>query len=159
MSVADSFAKLIDKIQPTELEIERTVHHGKQIKNRLDESYNLRKLFFAGSFPRQTYIRGSSDIDIFAVFSRDDLRCGDRYVSSSTALVNLKTDLEVRYPSSLVYRDVHAIVIEFSDGTKVDIVPSRFHDMTQMNRPHPNPLKGHCKTSHGKLGKLQYASG
>ena len=135
MSVSDSFAKLVDKIQPSEREVERTAQHAKQIRTRLEQSYNLRKLFSAGSFPRQTFVHGSSDIDLFAVFSRDDLRCGERYVNSSTALSNLKQDLEGRYPSSAVYRDVHAVVVEFSDAVKVDVVPSRFHGMTHVNRP------------------------
>jgi len=135
MSVSDSFAKLIDRIQPTEVEIQKTVQHSKQIRTRLEQSYNLRKLVAVGSFPRQTYVHGLSDLDLFAVFARDDLRCGDRYVHSSRALENLKQDLEGRYPSSAVYRDVHAIVIEFSDGVKVDVVPSRFHGMTQGNWP------------------------
>ena len=135
MSVSASFSTLINRIQPTEVEIQNAVQHAKQIKTRLEQSYNLRKLFSAGSFPRQTYIHSSSDLDLFAVFSRDDLRCGDRYVSSSTALENLRQDLEARCPSSSVYRDVHAIVVAFSDGVKVDVVPTRFHQMTQKNWP------------------------
>jgi Second Messenger Oligonucleotide or Dinucleotide Synthetase domain len=135
MSVSDSFAKLISQIQPTDVEIQRAVQHSKQIRTRLEQSYNLRKLFAVGSFPRRTYVRRSSDIGLFAIFARDDLRCGDRYVHSSRALENLKQDLEGRYPSSAVYRDVHAIVIQFSDGVNVDVVPSRFHGMTQANRP------------------------
>src|SRR5690348_12199485 len=65
MSVSDSFAKLIDRIQPTQVAIQNAVQHAKQIKTRLEQSYNLRKLFFVGSFPRQTYVRSSSDIDFF----------------------------------------------------------------------------------------------
>jgi hypothetical protein len=135
MSVSVSFSKLIDRIQPTQVEIQNAVQHGKQIKTRLEQSYNLRKLFSAGSFPRQTYIHSSSDIDFFAVFARDDLRWGDSYVQSSTALDNLRRDLEARYPASTIYRDVHAIVVSFSDGVKVDVVPTTFHGMTQKNWP------------------------
>jgi hypothetical protein len=135
MNISDSFAKLIDRIQPTEVEIQRAVQHSRHIRTRLEQSHNLRKLFSAGSFPRRTYVRGSSDIDLFAVFSRDDLRCGERYVNSTTALDNLKQELQGRYPSSMVYRDVHAIAIQFSDGVNVDVVPVRFQGMTQTNRP------------------------
>ena len=135
MSVSASFSKLIDRIQPTQVEIQNAVQHAKQIKTRLEQSYNLKKLFSAGSFPRQTYIHSSSDIDYFAVFARDDMRWGDSYVRSSTALDNLRRDLEARYPASRVYRDVHAIVVSFSDGVKVDVVPTTFHGMTQENWP------------------------
>lgn len=135
MSVSGSFSKLIDRIQPTQVEIQNAVQHAKQIKTRLEQSYNLRKLFSAGSFPRQTYIHSSSDIDLFAVFARDDMRWGDSYVRSSTALDNLRRDLEARYPASTVYRDVHAVVVSFSDGVEVDVVPAAFHGMTAKNWP------------------------
>lgn len=135
MSVSASFSKLIDRIQPTQTEIQNAVQHAKQIKTRLEQSYNLKKLFSGGSFPRQTYIHSSSDIDIFAVFARDDIRWGDGYVRSSTALDNLRRDLEARYPASTVHRDVHAIVVSFSDGVKVDVVPTAFHGMTARNWP------------------------
>lgn len=135
MSVSTSFSKLIDRVQPTEVEIQNAVQHSKQIKTRLEQSYNLKKLFSAGSFPRQTYIHSSSDLDLFAVFARDDMRWGDSYVRSSTALDKLRRDLEARYPASAVYRDVHAIVVSFSDGVKVDVVPSTFHKVAQNNWP------------------------
>lgn len=135
MGISDSFAKLIDRVQPTEIAIQNTVQHAKQIKTRLEQSYNLRKLFSAGSFPRQTYVHGSSDLDLFAVFARDDMRWGDRYVLSSTALDNLRKELAARYPYSTVYRDVHAVVVSFSDGVKIDVVPASFHAMTQQNWP------------------------
>lgn len=135
MSVSASFSKLIDRIQPTQVEIQNAVQHAKQIKTRLEQSYSLKKLFSAGSFPRQTYIHSSSDIDYFAVFARDDMRWGESYVRSSTALDNLRRDLEARYPASTVYRDVHAIVVSFSDGVKVDVVPTTFYGMTQKNWP------------------------
>jgi Second Messenger Oligonucleotide or Dinucleotide Synthetase domain len=135
MSVSESFTKLIDRIQPTQVEIQNAVQHGQQIKTRLEQSYNLRKLISVGSFPRQTYVHGSSDLDLFAVFARDDMRWGDRYLLSSTALDNLRKDLEARYPYSNVYRDVHAVVISFSDGVNVDVVPASFQGMTEKNWP------------------------
>ena len=150
MSVSESFAKLIDRIQPTQIEIQNAVQHGQQIKTRLEQSYNLKKLISVGSFPRQTYVHGSSDLDLFAVFARDDMRWGDRYVLSSTALDNLRKELEARYPYSTVYRDVHAVVVFFSDGVKVDVVPASFHGMTQNNWPiykMPDGSSGWMQTS------------
>ena len=135
MTISISFTTLIDRIQPTQVEIQNALQHAKQIKARLEQSYQLRNLFPAGSFPRQTNIRRSSDIDLFAVFARDDMRWGDRYVQSSTALDNLRRDLEARYPSSRVYRDVHAIVVSFSDAVSVDVVPATFDGMAQTGRP------------------------
>lgn len=135
MSVSASFGRLLDRIQPTSTEIQNAAQHAGQIKTRLSDSFKLKKLFPAGSFPRQTYIRNSSDIDLFAVLARDDLRWGGAYVTSSTALDNIRKDLEGRYPHSTVYRDVHAIVVSFSDGVQVDVVPAIFHGMSPKNWP------------------------
>jgi len=135
MSISASFGTLLDRIQPTSTEIQNAAQHASQIKTRLSDSFRLKKLFSAGSFPRQTYIRNSSDIDLFAVLARDDLRWGGAYVTSSTALDNVRKDLEGRYPHSTVYRDVHAIVVSFSDGVQVDVVPAIFHGMSPKNWP------------------------
>ena len=110
------FARLIDRIQPTEVEIQNAVQHAKQIKTRLEQSYICESCSRQEVFHAETYIHSSSDIDLFAVFARDDVRWGDSYVRSSTALDNCRRELEARYPASTVYRDVHAIVVFFSDG-------------------------------------------
>lgn len=150
MSVSASFSTLLDRIQPTQAEIQGTIQHAKQIKTRLEQSHNLRKLLSVGSFPRQSFIHNSSDLDLFAIFARDDMRWGDSYVRSSTALDNLRRDLESRYPASALYRDVHAIVVSFSDGVQVDVVPATFHGMTQANWPTyamPDGFGGWMRTS------------
>jgi len=135
MSVSEAFAKLIDRFQPTSVELQSAERHASQIKTRLSQSFTLRKLLVAGSYARQTYIHNSSDVDLFAVFARDDLRKGGHYVSSATALGKLKRELEGRYPSTSVYKDIHAIVVCFSDGSRIDVVPLIFQEMTSSNWP------------------------
>jgi hypothetical protein len=135
MSVSVSFARLIRQIQPADTEVKKSLLHAAQIRTRLAKSYNLKKFLLAGSFHRRTYVHGSSDVDLFALFARDDLRWGARYVLSTTALHNLGQELAARYPFSTVYSDVHAIVVAFSDRVSVDVVPASFHGVTKENWP------------------------
>lgn len=136
MSVSASFQKLINRLDPSDAEVSAAQQHASAIKTRLKSSFRLKKLMVAGSYSRRTYIGGSSDIDLFAVLSRDDVRWGGSYVSSNTTLDNVKGDLETRYPYTSIYRDVHAIVVDFSaTRSRVDVVPSVFAKMTDNNWP------------------------
>ncbi len=64
-------------------------------------------------------------MDVFAVVSRDTVRWGNGYMSSTTVLDNFRQQLENRFWNTDVYRNGPAIVVEFSD-CKGDVVPSVF---------------------------------
>lgn len=150
MSVSSSFQKLISRIEPSASELASAAQHANTIKTRLKASFRLKKLMVIGSYSRATHIGGSSDIDIFAVLARDEMRWGGNYVNPATALDNLRKDLEARYPSTTIYKDVHAIVVDFS-GTRshVDVVPGFFAGMTSQNWPlysMPNGAAGWMET-------------
>jgi len=49
-------------------------------------------------------------------------------------LDNVRIALEGRFPNTTIRRDVHAIVVEFSSGVQVDVVPAFFGGMTSDNR-------------------------
>lgn len=136
MSVSSSFQRLISRIEPSVTELASATQHANTIKTRLQASFRLKKLMIIGSYSRKSYISGSSDIDVFAVLARNEMRWGGSYVNSTTALDNLRKDLEGRYPSTTIYKDVHAIVVDFS-GTRshVDVVPGFFAEMTSQNWP------------------------
>lgn len=136
MSVSTSFQKLLTRIVPTSAETVRARAHANTIKKRLAASFALKKFLVGGSFVRGTFIHKSSDVDLFAVLSRDEARRGDSYVRSSTLLDNIRADLQARYPTTLVYKDVHAIVVNFAtDGCSVDVVPSVFAGWGQHKQP------------------------
>lgn len=136
MSVSNSFQTLVARIQPTIAETARAQAHADTIKARLAASFTLKKLLPVGSFIRGTFIHNSSDVDLFAVVSRDEARWGDGYVSSTTMLDNIKADLQARYPSSSIYKDVHAIVVSYaSDGCNVDVVPAIYAEWGRHNLP------------------------
>jgi tRNA nucleotidyltransferase (CCA-adding enzyme) len=135
MSVPQSFQKLLVRIAPTLGEEARARSHAETIRARLAASFSLKKFMIAGSVSRGTFIHNSSDIDLFAVISRDEARRGEGYVSSKTMLEKFRLELEDRYPSCVVYKDVHAIVVAYSDGCKVDVVPAVFFVWSKQNTP------------------------
>src|SRR3954451_10956339 len=97
--------------------------HIASIKSRLGKGFSLVKLVKVGSFSRGTFVLGSSDVDLFAVISRDDVRWGDGYVSSNTTLNRLKAELAARFTNTRMRRDAQAIVVEFG-RCRVDVVPA-----------------------------------
>lgn len=136
MSVPASFQKLLARIEPTVAETLRAQGHADIIKTRLATSFNLKKLLVSGSFVRGTFIHNSSDVDLFAVVSRDEARWGNSYVSSTTMLDRIRTELQARYPYSTIYKDVHAIVVSYaSDGCNVDVVPAIYAEWGEHGHP------------------------
>jgi hypothetical protein len=134
-TVSDSFQTLIKRIQPLSSEIAAAEGHLSTIKTRIESMYSSKKFFTAGSYRRDTSIRGKSDVDAYAALSLDEIRWGNEYKSSFTVLDNLRVNLEGRFRYTSIYRDVHAIVLEFSDGI-IDVVPAAWADFSsQYKRP------------------------
>lgn len=123
MDIRLSFARLLEELQPLDSQREAARRHVTAIRSCLRSAYGLKNLFLVGSASRDTFIRGRSDVDVFAVISRKDARWGGRYVSSDTALDKLRIALKLRFPRTEVYRDVQAIVVPFADCV-VDVVPA-----------------------------------
>lgn len=146
---ADRFQTLLARISPLQSEIDAAERHVATIRTRLAEAFALKGFVRAGSYSRNTFIRGGSDVDMFAVVARDDLRWGGSYVSSDTALGNFGRELRARFPSTAIRRDTQAIVLEFTD-CQVDVVPAYFSGMTTSNHPMyaiPDGQGGWMKTS------------
>jgi hypothetical protein len=135
MSASDSFHALLTKITPTENQRQRVITHRDTISTRLQSQFNLYDLLTIGSFKRGTDIAGESDVDLFAVFRREEVVWGDSVIASTTMLDKVRKALEDRYPNTQIYRDVHAIVARFSSGVQVDIVPAYFAGMTLDKHP------------------------
>lgn len=146
---ADHFQTLLARIAPLQSEIDAAERHVATIRTRLAEAFVLKGFVRAGSYSRNTFIRGGSDVDLFAVVARDNLRWGGSYVSSDTALGNFGRELKARFPATAIRRDAQAIVLEFSD-CHIDVVPAFFAGMTAGNHPMyaiPNGRGDWMKTS------------
>ncbi len=134
MSVSNSYQTLLTRIQPLDSEITAANGHIATIKTRLQSVFNVKKLLVTGSAARGSFIRGKSDVDLFVVVARDDLRWGDRYVVSTTALDNFRKELEGRFWNTSVYKDVQAVVVDFAD-CRVEVVPAFFAGTASNNWP------------------------
>lgn len=134
MSVSTRFQTLLARIAPLQSEMDSAERHVSTIRTRLAEAFTLKGFVRAGSYSRGSFIRGGSDVDLFAVIARDDLRWGGGYVRSDTALSNIGAELKARFRSTSIYRDSQAIVADFQNS-RVDVVPSYFAGMTAQNKP------------------------
>lgn len=129
MNVAMCFARLLSRIQPSDAEIKLAQSHLGAVTGRLKSTFKLKRVLIGGSYCRKTLVRGASDVDVFAVIARADVMWGGRYQRSETILNHFRNELALRYPHTPVRRDVHAVVVHFSKGPCVDVVPAIFDQM------------------------------
>jgi len=121
------FGRLMAQIKPTDAEAARARIHAATIRTRLAKTFDLKKFAFIGSHSRDTAVRGRSDLDLLAVFSRKDARWGEDFVKSTTFLRWIREDLEQRYQQTSMRGDGQAVVIGFAAGQQsVDVVPAIF---------------------------------
>src|SRR6266571_3746454 len=85
-AIADRFQRLLTRTQFTEQEIQRYQTHVTGVARRLETSFRLHQRIPIGSAARGSAIRQSSDVDLMLVLKMNELRCGDRLVSSFTTL-------------------------------------------------------------------------
>ena len=131
MTINESFKLLLSRIEPTTGQIEAAEQHLATIKARLKTIFTLKDFLKTGSYSRGTFNKNSSDVDMFAVVSRDELRRADNYVTSGHGARPVQTGIGRPFlEHDPVYRDVHAIVVEFTD-CQVDVVPAFFKGVTE----------------------------
>lgn len=131
MTISESFALLITRIQPLPAETEAAEQHLGTIKTRLQTVFDLVDCKRTGSYARSTSIRDFSDTDLFPVFRKSNFTRADTLINSDTALGNIRQALVDRYPNTPIGKDVMAIVVSFADGRHVDVVPALFDRMEQ----------------------------
>jgi hypothetical protein len=149
VDIAGSFQHLLGTIQLKPAQAEVAQRHIATVKTRLEQSFQVVKTVTIGSYSRGTYIASSSDVDLFCVLKRDEVRRGNDWVSSNTTLDRVKSQLEGRFWNTHVYRDVQAVVVQFSD-CRIDVVPGFYWDKDDENWPlyyMPDGEGGWMKTS------------
>jgi len=129
MNISESFAELIHRIQPPQSEIDAALQHRDTIKTRLEAEFELYSCRQIGSSARGSSIRGFSDTDLLAAFPKKSFTRGGNLINSDTALDNVRNALMERFPNSNIGKDGIAIVVAFSDGRYVDVVPGVFEGM------------------------------
>jgi hypothetical protein len=127
MDTAILFQRFLLSIKVPASGLLKAKNHAATIKTRLNKSFKLRKFIIVGSHSRGSAIRSYSDLDCFAVVSRDDARWGGTYTSSYAVLDRLRCELASRFPQTPVSRDQQAVVVRFAAGDyPVDVVPAFF---------------------------------
>ena len=126
MNINACFAKLVNRIQPSESERLSAQQRLYTVKAKLAATFNIRRTLHTGSFARNSFIRGVSDVDLFAVISKKDFTHGGSLVKSTTVLSHVREQLSQSYPTTLVATDENAVVVSFSSGISVDVVPAIF---------------------------------
>ncbi len=125
--VSAYFQQKAVRVQPSEAALARARVHAQQIRRRLETSFEVKRIDLIGSHAKGTAIRGSSDLDLLAVMTREEARKWARDDSSRTLINRVGNDLRLRFPLTSVRRDGQAIVVRFQQGEfAVDVVPAIF---------------------------------
>ena len=135
MNINGCFAKLVNRIQPSETEKLSAQQRLFTVKARLASTFNIRRPLVTGSYARNTFIKGGSDVDLFAVISKKDCTYGGNLVKSTTVLNNVREQLLLRYPTTQVATDENAVVVGFSSGISIDVVPAVFDSWVSGQSP------------------------
>jgi hypothetical protein len=127
LHIAQRFARMIARLQPSRVEVGRARGHFAQVRARLSRTFYVARIIPMGSHTKGTAVYGLSDVDILAVLRRREARWGAGYVSSRTFLGSVQADLDERYPATEIRRDGQAAVIRFGQGSHpVDVVPGMY---------------------------------
>ncbi len=93
------------------------------VTSSLTNRFAVSKFVPIGSVVRGSGLTGSSDLDLLVVLRREEVVWGDSLKAPSTVLSNVRTALRETYPSTEIGRDGQAVVVRFTDGRSVDVVP------------------------------------
>lgn len=143
LAVSIRFKTLLARIEPLASETRTSQGHYGTVSRRLESTLDLYQAKMIGSYPRGTAIRRFSDLDLLAVFRRDEIRWGSGVKASTTVLGRVRRTLQERYPSTAMRRDQQAIMVGFGGGSaSVDVVPAAYWGM-HSSRPRYIVPDGH----------------
>src|SRR5882672_457018 len=111
MPICDSFQRQLESLEPTPGFESAAERHIAAVRNTLAGAIALNRLDVVGSYKRGTFIRGRSDVDMFARLNRKATRWGENDKLSRTVLLRLKKFLRDRFPTSSLVIDGHAVVL------------------------------------------------
>lgn len=134
-TVADGFARLLERVQPLDSEVNALKAHRSTIEQGLRAEFgNFNRLTVIGSHTRGSAIKVVSDVDYLAVVGRADVTRGGELVSPDTTLGRVKSALQRRFPFTDIRIDGPAVVVGFGQGKgAVDVVPGFWHGTTAID--------------------------
>lgn len=110
--------------------------HRKSVNARLTSVFPAYQVETIGSYSRGSSVQASSDIDLMLKLRATERRWGDYRKSSVTVLDKVRLQLQGRFTFTPVVRDKQAVVLSFSGGHRVDVVPAFYVGIGE----HKNPL-------------------
>jgi hypothetical protein len=89
------------------------------------ETYLGATVLPVGSHARSTYLRQSSDLDLFAIIPTENALWGGNRKSSTTILRNVRAELEQRFRDTEIGKSGPSVLVNFGQGNySVDVVPA-----------------------------------
>jgi len=125
-SIAESFSKIVWRTQLSAADIDAFNTHEEQVVARLRSDFDVVKIVRMGSFSRGSAVRGSSDLDLLVVLTRDEIMWGENFKRSGTVMQNVRASLAARFRQTDIGRDGQAVVVFFGDDRTVDVVPAAY---------------------------------
>lgn len=152
MSLSNGFKEFCeDELYMTDEEWEKWENRLKEITKRLNRKYySLDELdnqetdngLIVGSVGRTTAVRNVSDFDYIFSLPSEVYRRFDSYEGNgqSALLQEIKNELLKRYPNTKIKGDGQVVVIDFSDGGKIELVPA--FEQSDGNFKYPDSRNG-----------------
>lgn len=128
-----AFSSVISKIQPSNSELSTLEASRKHLVAFLSNRIETSKFLLMGSHSRGTAIK-NSDLDLLQVIRKRELTWGGSLVSSSTVLNNVRSHLS-NYGKTDVRRDNQALVVRYTSGHHIDLVPGFYRGPGVSNYP------------------------
>lgn len=117
-SVSQAFTVFLDRLVPSAFERAVAAKHRDSVERSLENGLGLHRFKQTGSLVHGTGITVYSDVDYLASLK------GEQPLTSDTALRKVKECLQRTFPSTSIYIDRPAVVIEFASGTETfEVVP------------------------------------
>lgn len=122
-TVSQAFQEFMQRYEPTPWQKETISKHHNYIRDVLSNKVDIVDDFLTGSYVKETQIKPPSDIDLFIVVNSDYFhRSG---INTAKKLLDWFWNiLKDTYPDSPLDADGEAVVVEFSDDIKMDVVPA-----------------------------------
>lgn len=133
--VAAGFRRIVERSTLTQADKDGFESHKRRIQSSIDGAFRVSKYLVMGSYSRGSAVRGDSDLDILVLLRREDIFWGDSPKTSTTVLNNVRVALRQTFPNTDLGKDAQAIVISFTDGRSVDVVPGWWKGTQSNNWP------------------------
>lgn len=122
-TIEEGFRGFHDKLKIVKTESEFVKSHRASIKACMENNFGMDRFFRTGSIGNGTNVNGYSDTDYFAGIPIKNLKN-----NSSYTLRLIKEALQKRFPSTDIYVDSPAVVVDFGDvaSETTEIIPADY---------------------------------